>query len=89
MTGLESQLLGPLGLTVALILAMAYVTRTLFKFITDYIDTLEAKLDEALAGWQEQTQANRVLADAQAARNRDDEMRHRLADASGEKKASQ
>lgn len=84
---LLGQLLGPVGLTVALIVAVVFVVRELFKFVRAYIDDLKAtvvglnvQLKAALDGWQEQTKANQTLADAQAARNRDDEMRHRLAD---------
>lgn len=84
---LQDQLLGPFGLTAFLLLMVGLGAREFLKFVRDYIANLEAKLDEALAGWQEQTQANRVLADAQASRNRDDELRHRLADAAADKKA--
>ncbi len=72
------QLLGPYGLTVALIVAVVWLGRELLKFVQGYIQDLKSALDEALEGWKEQTEANRVLADAQAARNRDDEERHRL-----------
>ena len=78
-----NQLLGPYGLTVALAVAVIYLGRVLLRFVQEYIDELEAKLDEAVKGWQAQTEANRILADAQAARNRDDEMRHRLGDKQG------
>lgn len=83
-----NDLLGPFGLTVALVAAVGFLARELIRFIRDYIADLkgsiaagQVQLAAAMKGWQEQTEANRVLADAQAARNRDDEMRHRIADA--------
>lgn len=85
-----NDLLGPFGLVVGAILAVAYLTRELFKFIREYINNLlltisqlRAQLSEALKLLRDQTDANRVLADAQAARNRDDEVRHRLEDVKG------
>jgi hypothetical protein len=81
----DEQLLGPVGLTVALIVAVVFLARVLFKFVWDYIQQLKADLKTALDGWKEQTEANRILAEAQASRNRDDEMRHRLQDAQGKK----
>lgn len=74
-------LLGPLGLLVGALLAVGFLSRELFKFIREYISSLQTQLTETLALLKAQTEANRVLADAQAARNRDDEMRHRLDEA--------
>lgn len=74
-------LLGPLGLTAGLVVAVGWLAKQLVGFVREYIAGLRADLTTALAGWQEQSRANQVLADAQASRNRDDELRHRLADA--------
>lgn len=78
----DDQLLGPFGLTVALIIGLAFVSRELLKFVREYIAELEKDLKAAMKGWQDQTEANRILADALAARNRDDEFRNRMADKS-------
>lgn len=85
---LLKQLLGPFGLTVGLIVVVVWIGRLLVSFVKNYIDDLKAQIVElirllnvAQTGWAEQTKASQTLADAQASRNRDDEMRHRLADA--------
>lgn len=85
---IPDQLLGPYGLLVGALILIVFIGRELFKFIRELIASKDAQIAEmavakerALKGWQDQTEANKVLAEAQASRNRDDEMRHRLEDA--------
>lgn len=57
-------LLGPLGLTVALIAAVAFLARLLFRYIDQLIRDLTSQRDYALGGWREQTAATKDLTKA-------------------------
>jgi hypothetical protein len=57
-------LLGPFGLTAALLVAVGWVTRQLFKSYDREIADLKGERDRMLAGWQASTAAVDRLADA-------------------------
>lgn len=61
-----NQLLGPLGLTVALVLAVGVLWRLVMSYI-DFLKAriaqLEALLEASADGWREQTRANAELAE--------------------------
>lgn len=70
------ELLGPLGLTIALGLAVLALWRDHIRADADD----RAQRDTAIAGWRDQTNATTRLADAIEAKARDDGARKRQAD---------
>lgn len=69
---MDANLLGPVGLTVGLILGIGYLGRFIVQFIRDTIADLKAQRDIALEGWRDQTDATNRLAAAIESRNRRD-----------------
>lgn len=69
---MPAELYGPAGLLVFLVLAVTALARELRRALLDRIADLESRLDVALEGWREQTEATERVADAleQLARRR-------------------